>query len=128
MFGCYFFSDESGNGYKPEGAHLHWMNKLTTTGIIGLIVFLLIPYNFIRNNLRLFDPTYKFYYILASLSILGYGFIKQLGGRDTWYAFFVILPGLYYLPLLKIKNKVKDPGDMLSDLSKDESKKTIKNL
>jgi hypothetical protein len=128
MFGCYFFSDESGNGYKPEGAHLHWMNKLTTTGIIGLIVFLLIPYNFIRNNLRLFDPTYKFYYILASLSILSYGLIKQLGGRDTWYAFFIILPGLYYLPLLKIKNKVKDPGDMLSDLSKDESKKTIKNL
>jgi hypothetical protein len=123
-----FFSDESGNGYKPEGAHLHWMNKLTTNGIIGLIVFLLIPYNFIRNNLRLFDPTYKFYYILASLSILSYGLIKQLGGRDTWYAFFIILPGLYYLPLLKIKNKIKNPGDMLSDLNKDESKKTIKNL
>lgn len=104
LLGCYFLSDKSGNEYKGEGAHLHWMNKLTVTGIIGLIIFLLIPYNFIRNSIRLFDPTYKFYYILASLSILSYGLIKVIYGRETWYAFFIILPGMYYLPLLKSRN------------------------
>ena len=108
LLGCFYFSDKSGNGYNAVGAHLHWMNKLTITGIIGLIFFLLIPYNFIKSNSKRFSPGYKFYYILASLSIISYGLIKQLGGRDTWYAFFIILPGLYYLPLLKKENKVKD--------------------
>jgi hypothetical protein len=101
LFGCYFFSDESGNGYNAEGAHLHWMNKLTITGIIGLVFFLIIPFKFIKNNMKYFNSNYKFYYFLASLSILSYGVIKQLGGRDTWYTFFIILPGLYFLPLLK---------------------------
>jgi hypothetical protein len=103
LLGCYFFSDKTANGYRGSGAHLYWMNKLTVTGIIGLILFLIIPYCFIRNNLRLFDSTYKYYYILASLSILSYGLMKNLIGRETWYAFFIILPGLYYLPLLKSK-------------------------
>jgi hypothetical protein len=112
LLGCYFFSDKSGNGYDAVGAHLHWMNKLTITGIIGIIFFLFIPYNFIKNNSRLFSQGYRFYYILASLSILSYGLIKQLGGRDTWYAFFIILPGLYYLPLLSKRN------DMLASKNK----------
>lgn len=101
VLGCYFLSDKSGNEYKGEGAHLYWMNKLTIVGIIGLMLFIFIPYNNIKNNLKYFDSTYKFYYILASLSILCYGIIKVIGGRETWYAFFIILPGLYYLPLLK---------------------------
>jgi hypothetical protein len=101
LFGCYFFSDETGNGYNAEGAHLHWMNKLTVTGIVGLVFFLIIPFKFIKDNMKYFSSNYKFYYILASLSILSYGLIKQLGGRDTWYTFFIILPGLYFLPLLK---------------------------
>jgi len=103
FFGTYFFSDESGNGYNGAGAHLYWMNKLIVTGIIGLGFFIFIPYNFIRNNLKYFSATYKFYYVLASISILSLGLMKVIGGRDTWYAFFIILPGLYYLPLLKKK-------------------------
>jgi hypothetical protein len=107
LFGCYFFSDEHGNGYNAAGAHLYWMNKLTINGIIGLIFFLIIPYFFVKNNLRYFDSTYKFYYVLASLAILSYGLIKVIVGREAWYTFFIILPGLYYLPLLKksVKNK-----------------------
>jgi hypothetical protein len=109
LLGCYFFSDGSGNGYKREGGHLYWMNKLTVTGILGLLFFLFIPYSFIRNNLKHFNPTYRYYYILATLSIISYGLIKGLGGRETWYAFFIILPGLYYLPLIKKKNKLHLP-------------------
>jgi hypothetical protein len=104
LLGCYFFSDESGNGYNTVGGHLYWMNKLTTVGIVGFIFFLIIPYNFIKNSLRYFSSTYKFYYILASLAILAYGLMKVIAGRETWYTFFIILPGLYYLPLLKRSN------------------------
>lgn len=101
ILGCYYLSSKTGNGYDLEGAHLFWMNKLTVTGLIGLIVFTFILYKFIMSTLRHFNPSYKFYYILASLSILCYGLTKAVGGRETWYAFFIILPGLYYLPLLK---------------------------
>ena len=105
LFGCYFFSDNLGNGYDGEGAHLYWMNKLTITGIIGLIIFLYIPYNFIKKRLRYFNSNYRFYYILAALSILSFGLMKVVAGRETWYVFFIILPGLYYLPLLKKGSK-----------------------
>jgi hypothetical protein len=113
LLGCFFNSDHTANGYfnyyydygndigQVEGTHLHWMNKLTITGIIGLLIFLFIPYKHIKNNLRYFDSEYKFYYIVASISILSYGFLKTIAGREIWYAFFIILPGLYYLPLLK---------------------------
>ncbi len=101
VLGCYTFSDKSGNGYQVEGVHLHWMNKLTVTGIIGMVFFLIIPYITIKKNLGQFNSTYKFYYILAALTILIYGFMKTISGRETWYAFFIILPGLYYLPRLK---------------------------
>jgi hypothetical protein len=104
LSGCFFLSDKFGNGYHGEGAHLHWMNKLIIMGIIGFILFLYIPYKFIRNNLQHFNSAYKFYYILASLSILSYGLIKVIAGRETWYTFFIILPGVYYLPLLKSRN------------------------
>lgn len=107
ILGCYFFSDESINGYNSAGAHLYWMNKLTITGIIGFVIFLFIPYIFIKTNLRHFHTNYKFYYILSSLAVLSYGLIKVIGGRDTWYAFFIILPGLYFLPLLK-NSGIKD--------------------
>ena len=111
LLGCYFFSDSTGNGYNGAGMHLYWMNKLTVTGIIGLLIFIYIPYGFIKNNLRRFNSIYKFYYILASLSILSYGIIKVVAGRDTWYAFFIILPGLYYLPLIKKENKLNQLSD-----------------
>lgn len=108
LFGCFYFSDGSTAGYNGLGYHLYWMNKLTVTGLIGFILFLYIPYMFIKENLTKFTSNYKFYYILASLSILSYGLIKAVVGRETWYAFFLILPGLYYLPLLikKPLNKV----------------------
>ena len=104
VLGCYFLSSASGNGYQEQGAHLHWMNKLTTTGIIGLLFFLAIPFFHLKQQLKLFSKEYGFYFLLASLTILIYGLFKTITGRDAWYAFFIILPGMYCLPLLK-KNK-----------------------
>lgn len=103
LLGCYFISDKYGNGYQNEGGHLYWMNKLTVTGIIGLCFFLFILYKFIKNNLKYFNSTYKFYYILASFAILSYGLMKNIALTEPWYALFIILPGLYYLPLLRKK-------------------------
>jgi hypothetical protein len=111
VLGCYFNSSEFINGYELDGAHLHWMNKLTVTGIIGFVIFIFIPIFFIKNNLHYFNSQYKFYYLLASLSILCYGLFKTIAGRDTWYAFFIILPGLYYLPLLRKNGTLRDSGE-----------------
>lgn len=101
ILGCYYFTDSSGNNYRAEGAHIHWMNKLTVTGIIGLILFMFIPYLHFKSKLKFFHSEFKFYYILSSLSIIALGLFKTLVGRETWYAFFVIIPGSYYLHLLK---------------------------
>jgi hypothetical protein len=101
LFGCFAYSGKAVNGYMLEGGHLHWMNKLTTTGVFLFIFFIMVIYNFIKINLKYFDSAYIFYYILASLSIVSYGLIKAISGRETWYALFIILPGIYYLPMLK---------------------------
>jgi hypothetical protein len=49
VLGCYFLSDEYANGYLEEGRHLYWMNKLTTTGILGMILFLFILFFILKS-------------------------------------------------------------------------------
>ena len=105
VMGCYFDSDKNGNGYQELGGHLYWMNKLTTTGIVGLVFFVLIFYFHIKMNLRYFNSNFKFFYLLSVVSFLSYGLFKNMGGRESWFTFFIILPGMYYLPLLKKVNK-----------------------
>jgi len=83
----YFESEES---YETEN-----------TGIIGIIIFSILLYMHIAKNLKIVETDYKYYYLIATLTIIGYGFMKVVAGRDIWLAFFVILPGLNYLPLLK---------------------------
>lgn len=101
LLGEFMLSNDSWKGYQEAGGHLYWMGKLATTGIVGLLIFLVIPYTFIKRQFQSFTTDYKYYYLLSSFTILSYGFFKAVGGRDTWYAFFIILPGMYYLPLLK---------------------------
>lgn len=106
LLGCFYLTEKENNNYSEIGGHLHWMNKITTTGIVGIFFFFFILYNFIIKNLKLFNPSFKLYYILASLSIISYGLMKTIVGKETWYAFFIILPGMYYLQLLK-NNRIK---------------------
>jgi hypothetical protein len=93
---------DSGGGF-----HLFWMYKLTTHGIVLFLLFVLIPLRFIIFNYKTFNLAFKDYYILASISFLSYGLVKNIGGREAWYTFFIILPGMYYLPLLQrgVKSK-----------------------
>jgi len=100
IFGCYFFTDYTGNGYKEEAAHLYWMNKLTVTGLSGFLLYFLIIVFFLKNEIKNINKEYRYYFILSILVILLYGLFKNIIGRETWYMFFVIIPGIYYLPLL----------------------------
>lgn len=105
--GCYYFTNEFKNNYDVMGVHLHWMNKLTVTGIMGFIFFALILNTYMRQIIKKMDKDYRYFFLLATFSILSYGFLKTLIGRHAWYMFFVIIPGINYLPLLfnkKIKN------------------------
>lgn len=93
------------SGYNVDGGHLYWMNKLTTMGIIGLLFFLMMFIFPIKNNLMQMSSEYKLYYIYACLAMLSYGFLKGFNGREAWYTFFILFPGMYYLPLLQNKEK-----------------------
>lgn len=111
IIGVFFNSDNNAYGYfnyqtkvQVEGTHLHWMNKITTTGIVGLLFFSFILYYHTKNNLRFCNEEYKFFFLLASFSIISCGFFKTLVGREVWYTFFIIVPGMQYLPILNTKN------------------------
>ena len=86
------------------GGHLYWMNKLTVFGIFGFIVFALIFYFHYRENIIQFDREFLFYFVLSALSVIALGLMKNLSGREFWYMYFFIIPGMYYLPLQKNKN------------------------
>lgn len=104
IMGCFFQNDAAGNGYRQADAHIYWMNKLTTTGIVGFVFFLSIIIAFLYRERKNIEGAYRVYYQLAIFSVLLYGVFKNMGGREIWYFFFVVLPGMYYLPLLKKQN------------------------
>ena len=51
--------------------------------------------------MKYFDDEYKFYYMLSILSVITLGLMKAIMGRELWYTFFIILPGMNYLQYLK---------------------------
>ena len=98
-----FFSDRPID--ISAGAHIYWMYKLGAYGILGAIPFFYIIYSFIKGSIKYFDKDFVFYFILSTFSIIVLGLMKALSGREMWYTFFIIVPGLYYLPLLKKSDK-----------------------
>jgi hypothetical protein len=115
FWGVYSSFDIQKTSYNFGFAHLFWMNKLVTTGILLSLSYLYILFFFFRKTLFKFSLEYKFYFIIAATAILSYGFFKVIAGRETWYTFFIILPGMYYLPLLK-KEKKKDSDKKIKAL------------
>jgi len=106
-----FGHSAGGAGYANTfgGAHLHWMNKLAVYGLLGTIPFFIIIYKSIKLNLRYFNNEYVYYFLLSMFSIIALGAMKLLVGRELWYTVFIVLPGMYYLPLLN-KTKTHSPG------------------
>lgn len=104
IMGCYFM--QISPSYLGETVHLHWMNKIVVTGIIGFIFFISIIIRFIKDQTKYLKGNYQYYFIISILTILIYGFFKTIAGRECWYMFFVILPGIYYFPLLNNKSNM----------------------
>jgi len=105
------------NLYIGAGAHLFWMNRLTIWGLFGLLIYLQIHIFNLRFNIRKFSNNKEalFFYMLSMGTIIVLGLMKNLSGRETWFIYFLIIPGLFYLPLLN-KNKVNmkhDKSDLL---------------
>lgn len=105
ILGNFYNTNYLGYGYHKDCYHLYWMNKLTVTGLVGFTLFLLIILMFIYNEKKIIKNDFWSYLILSFASIIVYGIFKSIAGRECWYIFFVILPGMYYLPLLNKKNE-----------------------
>lgn len=98
------------------GAHIHWMYKITLYGLLGSFPFFYIIYMYIKNSLKYFDKEFAFYFFISVFSIIVLGLMKALAGRELWYMFFVIVPGYYYLRLLKkTKNYMRNNYDITAN-------------
>jgi hypothetical protein len=89
------------------GGHLYWMNKLTTWGIIGFSIFIYVLYQIYKSIRSLFNATYGFYYFLSVSVFVFSGLMKVLGGRESYLVLIIVIPGLYFLPLLEQKTIAK---------------------
>jgi hypothetical protein len=98
IFG-YFY--KKNNVDITPGGHLYFMYKLAGWGILNFVGFLLIFVKCFKVNIKRYDEKYSFYFFLSFLSIITLGLFKHLVTRDLWYMIFFILPGLYYLKILK---------------------------
>lgn len=83
------------------GAHLYWMNRLAIWGIPGFIFFLITLYQIFRSISSLFDKTFRYYYFLSIVGFIFLGATKAVGGNEPWLILLVLIPGLYFQPLLR---------------------------
>lgn len=93
------------------GAHLYLMNRLTLWGIPGFLLFVFVLYTLFRTIGSRFDPEFRFYYYIAVLVLILLGLLKAIGGRELWLMLIVVIPGFYYLPLLKRNNDLSISDD-----------------
>jgi hypothetical protein len=97
-------SNPSGFDIMP-GAHLYWMNRLALWGIFGFLFFIFVLLIIYRSVSSLFEPNYRFYYFLSVVAFVFLGLIKAVGGSESWLMLIVVIPGLYFLPLLQQTKK-----------------------
>jgi len=96
----YYYSNNSVEGVL-NGGHLYWMNRLAVFGILGFLLYMKIHVDHLKSMMKSLDKEFSFYFLVAVAGGLGLGLTKNLDGREFWYTYFVVLPGLQYLPLLK---------------------------
>jgi len=87
------------------GVHLYWMNRLAIMGLFGFIPLLVIHISYIKTSIKYFNEQFTFYFLVSVFSVVGLGLMKALTGRELWFTYFILLPGLYFLPLLKKEKK-----------------------
>jgi len=94
--------------FVAAGGHLYWMNKLAIWGVLGFLFYLYVLFQIYKCVSSLFDDNFGFYYLLSVGAFVSLGLIKTIAGREPFLMLIVIIPGLYFLPLLKhtrTKNK-----------------------
>ncbi len=89
------------------GAHLYWMNRLALWGLPGFLFFIFTLFRIYRSINSLFDAEYSHYYLLSVIALIMLGLIKAVGGSEPWLILIVVVPGLYFLPLLQQTKKDK---------------------
>jgi hypothetical protein len=85
------------------GFHLHWMGKLTNIGIFGFLLFVYIQMVFLKDSFKKYNRQYAFYAFVSLMGFVALGLTKTIIGRDIWFTFIVIIPGMYFLPLASKK-------------------------
>lgn len=93
------------------GGHLYWMNKLTIWGIGGFLFFMFVLSQIYKSIRSLFDDHFGFYYFLSVVAFILLGLMKNIAGREPFLMLIVVIPGLYFLPLLEQK-KVNNTDNM----------------
>lgn len=96
------------SSYNPfdinSAFHLYLGAKLAALGLVIFSLFIRLHYMFIKMSFRLFGKSnYAFYYAISIVVFILLSLMKQITGREVWFTYFIILPGLYYLPKLKEK-------------------------
>jgi len=97
--------------YIESGFHIYWMYKLTLLGIFGFLFFVFVLYQIYKRIRSLFDNSFAFYYFLSVAAFILLGLIKNISGREPFLMLIVVIPGLYFVPLLdkkKIINRKKN--------------------
>jgi hypothetical protein len=80
------------------------MNRLTIWGALGFSFFVFVLYQIYKRIRSLFDASFGFYYFLSVAAFVFLGLIKNIGGREPFLILIVVIPGLYFLPIIE-KNK-----------------------
>ena len=104
-----FLGDASYNSpYNiSPGAHLYWMYKLTHLGIFNFLFFVFVLSQIYKSIRSLFDDHFGSYYFLSVTAFVLLGLMKNIAGREPFLMLIVVIPGLYFLPLLEQKEKSK---------------------
>lgn len=97
------------------GGHLHWMSRLAVWGIFGFAFYLFMLKTIFKRILSLFDKQFAYYYALCIVAFIIMGLLKTVTGRENVIMLFVIIPGLYYLPLISKMPKKKNHIEQVSN-------------
>jgi hypothetical protein len=80
-----------------SGGHIYWMNRLTVLGLMGFIPYIIIHFLHIKTTTKYFNKEFTLYFLISIFSIIILGLLKNISGRQLWFMYFFIIPGLYYL-------------------------------
>lgn len=90
------------------GSHLHWMNRLTLWGLLGFAFYIYILFQIYKFTANLFEKNFLFYYNLSVIAVIMLGLMKAITGREMWLMILLIVPGMYFWPMISNNGKSKN--------------------